>query len=1157
NLAIQQEQEEQAAQSFTPYWNFSMNNEHSIQYKEYLENSSNATTTVLPTEEPEYSLSMGYEHLNTTPEMESDEVIKSSAKNLVPIPSECEDTFDDESECDVPVKDESSPVFTTFSNPLFDCNDDFTSSDDESLFDEDVLMEDFKVYSNHLFDDDEINSDKIDPHCFNIKSDLIESLSNRDTLIDSSPKFDYLEEFSGELCLQPSIHFLVRWKIFMLTRLSRLFPHLLSSLRIVTLKGKRSICLPARMICYLQALRATTMTQKGISIFLKTYFSMIPFLFPKMKIPSGEIKVHIEVLWGNRLPIRTVRCRCPGKDLAKITKKWQKPDKIEHEIVKNAQKPDPKIFSVQKSNQKVKSQDKSKIAKSGTNSANPQITGQITYPVASLTLNSARSYVMQSASFIQGMISSIPIGGSISLEGFVPSILLLVVIIVTVVIVVVILVVIVVAIVGVVIVVVGGVSSIIKLLFMIIGFLHGIVFYYLLHQPLGYGNSFLQILRQRSGWAYAFHQNKASSVRVPVANVTLFSSAQLLRENIDSVRSNQQMSPTAPFYLPLLQLVLPELWQHCQQLVVGWQPESWLDTPENLKFKTSKDRYGDNRMSDSIGGLVTKVGENQMYENYLCNLCGNNSHDGYDCQQQFPFVCEQEPSYNQNYDEINDEVFQADHSEQNTKSLENSSTEIAVLNSNEEKEGPSQDSDIRKLIREECNTKASEEQKQIMEDTVPELVKICQEKEFLCIHDNADDLIKSALNSKLLLINSNCQRLDNEKQEVKNVIEQPAERGNRSIQSLQNFRVVHKNSISFKNTSKISSIHVVATIISTKEPEHSLSMRYEHLSITPEMESNEVTESNAKNLLPIPSECEVTLEDEREYDVPISKNTSICDDHSDSKIDDDISVYDDDLEDIEYVEASLSDLEIVNQEEENVVQQEEEEVDLEDISQIQDVVLREKLLSITRIISNLESLNDNSTPDRVLNSFESDNYILDNFLAEFETFCDHSEKTRSGNTTHADNSLPEYDSFCFEIEPNQERLINLVKNDIPDNSSNDPLLEEADLFFASDNSIPPGIKIFADDPEGDIRFLEELLIDDSILSHQSSNSNFKDNPSIPQPPPEPPDAEIDTGKEILVVMNDKEEDVNYSSFIFVIFDKVFSLISVESEDTIFDPGISN
>ncbi|GJY32940.1 hypothetical protein Tco_0417409, partial [Tanacetum coccineum] len=48
------------------------------------------------------------------------------------------------------------------------------------------------------------------------------------------------------------------------------------------------------------------------------------------------------------------------------------------------------------------------------------------------------------------------------------------------------------------------------------------------------------------GWAYAFHQDKASSVRVPVANVTLFSSAHLLRENTDSVHSNQRIRPTAP-----------------------------------------------------------------------------------------------------------------------------------------------------------------------------------------------------------------------------------------------------------------------------------------------------------------------------------------------------------------------------------------------------------------------------------------------------------------------------------------------------------------------------------------------------------------------------------------------------------------------------------
>ncbi|GKB78124.1 hypothetical protein Tco_0945019 [Tanacetum coccineum] len=132
-----------------------------------------AITPVLPTEEPDNSLSMGDEHLSTIPETESDELIKSSVENLVPIPSESEDFSDIESECDVPVCDN----FTTFSNPLFDADDDFSSSDDESFSDEDVPKE---IYSNPLFDE-EIISTKIDPHHFNAESDLIESLLNQDT----------------------------------------------------------------------------------------------------------------------------------------------------------------------------------------------------------------------------------------------------------------------------------------------------------------------------------------------------------------------------------------------------------------------------------------------------------------------------------------------------------------------------------------------------------------------------------------------------------------------------------------------------------------------------------------------------------------------------------------------------------------------------------------------------------------------------------------------------------------------------------------------------------------------------------------------------------------------------------------------------------------
>nr|GEZ38101.1 hypothetical protein [Tanacetum cinerariifolium] len=320
-----------------------------------------------------------------------------------------------------------------------------------------------------------------------------------------------------------------------------------------------------------------------------------------------------------------------------------------------------------------------------------------------------------------------------------------------------------------------------------------------------------------------------------------------------------------------------------------------------------------------------------------------------------------------------------------------------------------------------------------MEDTMLELVKICQEKEFLCIYDDIDDLIESSLDSKLLLINSNSQCLDKKEHEVKNVVEQPAEREKR-------------------------------------KPEHLLSMGYEHLSITPEIESDKVTESNAENLLPI-------------------------------------LIYDYNFENIEYVEASLPDPEIVSIEEENGVEEE-------------NVVQQEKKRLILRIFLKFKML------------FFSDNSLLDNFSLEFETFCDHSEETRSGNTTHADYSLLEYDSFCFEIEPDQERLNNLMKNDIPDDLSNDLLLEELDLFL-SDNSIPLGIENIANDPEGDIHFLEELLIDDSILSYESFDSNFEDNPSIPRPPPEPPDAKTNAGEEIAVMMNGKDKfDDDYQFFMF-------------------------
>ncbi|GJU89624.1 hypothetical protein Tco_1302047 [Tanacetum coccineum] len=90
---------------------------------------------------------------------------------------------------------------------------------------------------------------------------------------------------------------------------------------------------------------------------------------------------------------------------------------------------------------------------------------------------------------------------------------------------------------------------------------------------------------------------------------------------------------------------------------------------------------------------------------------------------------------------------------------------------------------------------------------------------------------------------------------------------------------------------------------------------------------------------------------------------------------DDTSSDDDDFEDIEYV--SLDE-----------VDQEEKEFDLEDILQIQDVTLREKLLNVSRLISNIESLKDNPSPVMDSDSSITSLSFSNNSLPEFESFSD-------------------------------------------------------------------------------------------------------------------------------------------------------------------------
>nr|GEU91847.1 reverse transcriptase domain-containing protein [Tanacetum cinerariifolium] len=161
-------------------------------------------------------LIMENEHLDTIPETESDEFIKSSVENLVLIPS-AEDFSDIESECDMPDCDDSQTTkFSTISNPPFNNS---TSSDDESSHEEVIHEMSFKTYSNPLFDLDEeiifsefnpIHNEDLDSTSkndrFDTKSYLLESLLNRDESIPSGIDSDDSDSEGDNLFLERLLH---------------------------------------------------------------------------------------------------------------------------------------------------------------------------------------------------------------------------------------------------------------------------------------------------------------------------------------------------------------------------------------------------------------------------------------------------------------------------------------------------------------------------------------------------------------------------------------------------------------------------------------------------------------------------------------------------------------------------------------------------------------------------------------------------------------------------------------------------------------------------------------------------------------------------------------------------------------------------------------
>ncbi|GJR62977.1 hypothetical protein Tco_1505139 [Tanacetum coccineum] len=196
------------------------------------EDNTTAITPVLPIEEPDNSLSMGDEHLDTIPTTESDEVIKSSVEDLVPIPSESEGIPD--KMCDVPLCENTTPLnaLNEHSEIVVNSNDDNSSSDDDSTYGEDIEYVDASPPDVEIVSLEVVEI--VDPEVGRINDDILLTIKDdilREKLLNVNlliAKIDSLRDYLLHLedVIKSYLQFTIIFSWRRITPLIILFPNL-------------------------------------------------------------------------------------------------------------------------------------------------------------------------------------------------------------------------------------------------------------------------------------------------------------------------------------------------------------------------------------------------------------------------------------------------------------------------------------------------------------------------------------------------------------------------------------------------------------------------------------------------------------------------------------------------------------------------------------------------------------------------------------------------------------------------------------------------------------------------------------------------------------------------------------------------------------------
>ncbi|GJR34206.1 hypothetical protein Tco_1209890 [Tanacetum coccineum] len=376
-----------------------------------------------------------------------------------------------------------------------------------------------------------------------------------------------------------------------------------------------------------------------------------------------------------------------------------------------------------------------------------------------------------------------------------------------------------------------------------------------------------------------------------------------------------------------------------------------------------------------------------QYVSYSSEICGNDSHYGYDCHPQVPFVYNQDPCFNQNFDYF----------PQTSPSF------------------PQQ-----YLCCENCGGPHETFQCQPMNEDYYHEQNSCYDSNsfgFDQVQPPQYTVNHPIFNSQNELLNSQNELL-NSSNKLMEQMTTLCDLVGQAIQKKEEEKRIAEEQAAKDRYWKIPICYdddeddtiAITPVLPIEEPDNSLSMGDEHLDTIPATESDEVIKSSVEDLVPIPSESEGIPD--KMCDVPLCENTTPLNALNEH-----------------YEIVSIPTMIILSN-----VDLEVGRINDDILLTIKDDIIREKLLNVNLLIAKIDALRDNPTPSSEVvikststfpNLFLEETNTFDNSIPESETFRFNLEEISSGSpTTRSDLSLPDYKAFYVDNDHFKEKSSN-------------------------------------------------------------------------------------------------------------------------------------